>query len=82
MHISTLCTLDQYVNDFVVHYDKTFHPRREPKEKEDFQTMNTRATLSETHPIEKVARSRHTRSVFNKFQVEFIASNNCIAPKI
>lgn len=37
-------------------YDKTVDARREAKEKEDFLTMNTVATLSGTHPIEKVAR--------------------------
>lgn len=62
------------LNEFVVQYDKAIRTRRES---EDFQTMNTQATLSGRHPIEKAAGDRYTRRVFRKFQAEFIASNNC-----
>lgn len=65
------------LNEFVVQYDKAVQTRRESEEREDFQTMNTQATLSGRHPIEKAAGDRYTRRVFRKFQAEFIASNNC-----
>lgn len=40
--------------------------------------MNMQATLSETHPIQKVPGDRYTRCVLIKFQAEFSQSNNCI----
>lgn len=73
---------DRYVNSntmlnkFVVQYDKVVHAWREVEEREDFQTMNMQGTLS-PHPIEKVVGKWYTQWVFRKFQVEFIASNNC-----
>lgn len=51
------------LNDFVVQYDKAVHTRRAVEEKKDFQTMNRHATLSGTHPIDKVARDRNTQHV-------------------
>lgn len=65
------------LNEFVVHYNKAVHARREAEKKEDFQTMQMQANLSGTHTIERVARDRYSQSVFKKFQTEFIASNSC-----
>lgn len=36
------------------------------------------ATLSGTHPIEKVVRDRYTSRIFKKFQTEFLTSNSCM----
>lgn len=66
------------LNEFVVQYDKAVRARRKAEEREDFHAMNTQASLNGTHPIEKVAKAWYTRRVFKKFQLEFLASNNCI----
>lgn len=60
------------LNVFVVYYAKTIHARPEAKEKENFPTMKTLATLSGTHPIEKVSGDRHPRNIFKKFQAFII----------
>lgn len=65
------------LNEFVVQYDKTVTACRAAEEREDFQTMNTQASLSRIHPIERTAGAAYTRRVFRKFQVEFVVSNNC-----
>lgn len=55
------------LNKFVAQYDKVVHVHEEAEEREGFVTMNTMATLSGTHPIEKVIGERYTQHVFKKF---------------
>lgn len=62
----------------VSRYDKPVHIRGQAEEEDDFVTMNPLATLSGTHPIKKVVGERYTRLMFKKFQVEFLANNNCM----
>lgn len=74
---------DRYVhantmlNEFLVQYDKAVRARREAEEREDFQTMNTQATLSGSHPIERAAAFHYTRRIFKIFQMEWVASADC-----
>lgn len=65
------------LNEFVTQYNKAVRARRQAEEKEDFLMMNTLATLSGTHPVERVAEERYNRRIFNKFQAEFHA---CMRP--
>lgn len=62
-------------NEFMVQYDKVVVARHEAEEKEDFQTMKIHASLSGSHPIERVTGARYTWHFFRKFQMEFVASN-------
>lgn len=65
------------LNENVVRYHKAPGTRLEAEEKKIF-ILNTWATLSGNHPIEKVAGELYTQRVFKKFEVEFIANNNCM----
>lgn len=66
VHSLTVCTLEHYVNCGSVWQNLSCTTRGQ--EEGRFSDNEHTATLSETDPIENVARSWYTRRVFKKFQ--------------
>ncbi|XP_077251984.1 protein FAR1-RELATED SEQUENCE 7-like [Tasmannia lanceolata] len=74
---------DGYVNmnttlkEFVDQYDRALEFRRKAESQEDFRSKTTKAVLMSRFKLEEEASKCYTRTMFDRFQVEFKDSLDC-----
>ncbi|XP_077251835.1 protein FAR1-RELATED SEQUENCE 7-like [Tasmannia lanceolata] len=65
------------LKEFVDQYDRALEFRRKAESEEDFRSKTTKAVLISRFKLEEEASKCYTRTMFDRFQVEFKDSLDC-----